>query len=71
MKASARTSSVIKSEWSMRMSLAHSPVSVRWHGGREVAEVLQGIDFFLKAVPQTGPERLNRFHMTLLFLPEL
>ena len=40
----------------MRMSLAHSPFRVSWHVRREVAELLQDIDLFLKTVPQTGPQ---------------
>jgi hypothetical protein len=39
-------------------------------GRRQIPETLQRIDFFLKAMPQAGPERLNRFCMTVLLLTQ-
>src|SRR6188508_2115303 len=38
--------------------------------GRQIPKTLQGIDLLLEAVPKTGPECLNRFHVALLFLAE-
>ena len=34
----------------------------------EVPEFLEDVDFFLETVPETRPQRLNRFDMTMLFL---
>ncbi len=52
----------------MRISLAHSPFDRQLCRGGEIPEFLQHFYALLKAVPQTGPQRLYGFRMALLFL---
>ena len=37
---------------------------------REVPELLQDVDLFLETVPETRPQGLDRFDVSMLFLPK-
>src|SRR4026208_309960 len=37
---------------------------------REIAELLQDVDLFLETMPETRPQRLDRFDVPMLFLPK-
>ncbi|MCG3773801.1 MAG: hypothetical protein JW395_0615 [Nitrospira sp.] len=37
---------------------------------REIAKLLENVDFFLKTVPETCAQSLDRFDVSMLFLPK-